>query len=274
MRVIMLGCGASAGVPMLGGSDGAGEWGKCDPTEPRNIRTRSSILIESDTGERLLVDTSPDMRAQLLACRVPRVDAIVWTHAHADHIIGLDDVRILNRIAGRPLDAFAMEETLAEIATRFSYAFRPWRPPGFFRPVFNARAVVPGQEIETCGLTVRLFLQDHGRSRTLGLRAGGFGYSTDAVDLDDAAFAALAGVDTWVVGCFGLTPHPVHAHFDRVVGWAERVGARRTVLTHMGTDMDWAWLARHMPPGMEAGVDGLVLEIPPADAGQCRPQTS
>ncbi len=258
----MLGCGASAGVPMLGGADGAGEWGKCDANEPRNVRSRSSIVIESDTGERLLVDTSPDMRAQLLACCVPRIDAILWTHAHADHITGLDDVRILNRIVGRPLDAFATSETLAEIATRFGYAFRPWKPPGFFRPVFHAHPVEPGQEIEVAGLRLKLFAQDHGRMRTLGLRVGGFGYSTDVVSLDETGFEALAGVNTWIVGCFGRTPHPTHAHFDRVLGWAERVGARRTVLTHMGTDMDWAWMVERMPPGIEPGVDGLVVEIP------------
>ena len=109
MRVTLLGCGGSAGVPMLGGPDGHGEWGRCDPAEPRNRRTRSSIVIESPTGQRLLVDTSPDMRTQLLDCAIPRIDAILWTHAHADHITGLDDVRILNRIADRPLDAYATE---------------------------------------------------------------------------------------------------------------------------------------------------------------------
>ncbi len=120
----------------------------------------------------------------------------------------------------------------------------------------------PGEDIVAAGMTVRLFRQDHGHGQTLGLRIGGFGYSTDAVRLDEAAFAALAGVDTWVVGCFGRTPHPTHAHFDQVLSWAARVGARRTVLTHMGTDMDWAWMIERMPPGMTAGYDGLVLAIP------------
>src|SRR5205823_12321139 len=114
MRVILLGTGGSAGVPMIGGPDGSGDWGACDPEEPRNRRTRASIVVESGEGTRLLVDTSPEMRAQLLACQVPQVDAILYTHAHADHITGLDDVRILNRIAGRPLDAFASRATLEE----------------------------------------------------------------------------------------------------------------------------------------------------------------
>ncbi len=262
MRVVLLGTGGSAGVPMLGGADGGGDWGRCDPAEPRNRRTRSSVVIESGQGGRLLVDTPPDMRAQLLACRIPRIDAILYTHAHADHITGLDDVRLLNRIADRPLEAYGSAATLQEISSRFPYAFAPWTPPGFFRPVLVARPVAAQQEVCVAGMTVRLFWQDHGVMPTLGLRIGGFGYSTDVVRLDDAAFAALAGVDTWVVGCFGREPHPTHAHFDRALCWAARVGARRTVLTHMGTDMDWAWLTARLPNGVEPGYDGMVLELP------------
>ncbi len=266
MRVVLLGCGASAGVPMIGGADGGGDWGQCDPAEPRNRRTRSSIIIESAAGQRLLVDTGPDLRTQLLACRIPRVDAILYTHAHADHITGLDDVRILNRIAGRPLDAFATRRTLDELQARFAYAFRPWKPPGFFRPVLEVREIEAGQTITAADMAVRLIHQDHGFGPTLGLRTGGFAYSTDVVRLDDAALAELEGVDTWVVGCFGRTPHPTHAHVDLVLAWAERVGARRTVLTHMGTDLDWDWLMARLPPGVEPGYDGMELSVLPAAA--------
>jgi phosphoribosyl 1,2-cyclic phosphate phosphodiesterase len=245
MRVILLGTGGSAGVPMIGGPDGSGNWGVCDPPEPRNSRTRASIVVESGEGTRLLVDTSPDMRTQLLACQVPR-----------------DDVRILNRIVGRPLDAFATRATLDEMTRRFGYAFRPWQPPGFFRPVLVAREVTAGETVTAAGMQVRLFEQDHGFIPSLGLRIGGFGYSTDVVDLDDAAFAALQGVDTWVVGCFlRRGPHKTHADLPQVLSWAQRVGARRTVLTHMGTDMDWRWLGAHLPQGVEAGHDGLVLDL-------------
>ncbi len=260
IRVTLLGTGASAGVPMIGGADGSGDWGACDPAEPRNRRSRTSIAISHDDGT-LLVDTGPELRQQLLACRVRQVDAVVFTHAHADHISGLDDIRILNRIAGRPLAAFATAETLADLARRFDYAFRPWQPPGFFRPVLEARPVLPGETIRAAGLEVRLFQQDHGMTTSLGLRVGGFGYSTDAVGLDEAAFAALAGVDTWVVGCFQRAPHRTHAWLARVLEWAARVGARRTVLTHMGADLDYGWLTRTLPDGMTAGYDGQVLEI-------------
>jgi phosphoribosyl 1,2-cyclic phosphate phosphodiesterase len=262
MRVTLLGTGGSAGVPMIGGADGSGDWGVCDPSEPRNRRTRASIVVESGEGTRLLVDTSPDMRTQLLDCRVPAVDAILYTHAHADHITGLDDVRILNRIVDRPLEAFATETTLDEMQRRFGYAFRPYEPPGFFRPVLVPRVVAPMDTISAVGLEVRLFEQNHGSVSTLGLRIGGFGYSTDVVALDDAAITTLKGVDTWVVGCFlRQGPHKTHADLPTVLAWASRVGARRTVLTHMGPDMDWGWLRANLPPGVEPGHDGMALDL-------------
>ena len=260
MRVTLLGTGGSAGVPMIGGADGSGDWGDCDPAEPKNRRTRSSIVIESG-NQRLLVDTSPDMRTQLLDCRVPRVDAILFTHAHADHITGLDDVRILNRIVNRPLTAFATTETLTEMSRRFGYAFRPWEPPHFYRPVLEAKPIKPGDIVDTAGMSIRVFTQNHGRVETLGLRVGPFGYSTDVVALDDAAFATLEGVDTWVVDCFLRQTHWTHANLTIVQDWVDRLKPRRTVLTHMGTEMDWGWMQANLPTGIEAGYDGMVLTI-------------
>jgi len=261
MRVTLLGTGGSAGVPMIGGPDGHGDWGACDPTEPRNVRTRASIAVDSGQGV-LLVDTAPDMRTQLLSCGIKQIDAILYTHAHADHITGLDDVRVLNRIVERPLDAFATQATLDELQRRFGYAFLPWTPPWFYRPVLTPRPTEPGATIETAGMRIHLFDQDHGLTRSLGLRIGGFGYSTDVVDLDEAAFAALADVDTWVVGCFQRTPHKTHAWLDRVLAWVARLRPRRTVITHMGPDMDWAWLRARLPHGVESGFDGQILDIP------------
>ena len=262
MRVILLGTGGSAGVPLIGGVDGSGDWGACDPAEPRNRRTRASIVVEGDTGGRLLVDTSPDMRTQLLDCRVPRIDAVLYTHPHADHITGLDDVRILNRIAERPLDAFATRTTLDELLRRFGYAFRPWQPPGFFRPVLVPREVAPGDSFEAAGMQIGLFEQDHGFSHSLGLRIGRFGYSTDVVELDEMALAALDGIDTWVVGCFLREgPHKTHADLRQVLEWRDRLRPRRTVLTHMGTDMDWAWMTANLPAAVEPGHDGMTLHL-------------
>ncbi len=260
-RVTVLGCGGSAGVPQLGGADGRGDWGACDPAEPRNRRTRSSIVIE-DAGQRLLVDASPDMRQQLLDCGVPSVEAILFTHAHADHVFGIDDVRVLNRIVKRPIDAFATERTLGELDRRFDYAFKPWQPPHFFRPTLAPRAVQFGETVEMAGMRARLFEQDHGFMPTLGVRVGGFGYSTDVVTLDEPALRTLEGVDTWMVDCFQRKAHTTHANLEQVKAWAERIRPRRVVLTHMGYDIDWAWLRQRLPDGFEPGYDGLVLEVP------------
>jgi phosphoribosyl 1,2-cyclic phosphate phosphodiesterase len=262
MRVTLLGTGGSPGVPMIGGADGRGEWGACDPAEPRNRRTRTSIVVESDDGARLLVDTGPDLRAQLLAAAIPRVEAIVYTHAHADHITGLDDVRILNRAIGRPLEVFGFQATLDELRERFGYAFTPVSKPGFFRPALLPVIVFPGQTATICGMTLQVFAQDHGWTTSLGFRTGGFAYSTDVIRLDDAAFQVLEGVDTWLVGCvLRHGPHMTHAYLDLVYEWVARVRPRRTVLTHMSADMDWAWLKANLPPGIEPGFDGMVLAV-------------
>ncbi|MFC0387914.1 MBL fold metallo-hydrolase [Muricoccus vinaceus] len=259
MKVILLGCGGSGGVPLLGGTDGRGAWGACDPAEARNRRMRSSIVVQGADGQTILVDAGPDLRAQLLASGIDRVDAILLTHAHADHVMGLDELRIMNRLMGRALPVYATERTLADVTARFEYAFRP-PTPGFFRPALEARTVQPGQTLDVAGMAVRLFSQDHKVMETLGLRIGRFGYSTDVVEMPEPGFAALAGVQDWVVGCFQRAPHPVHAHVDRAIGWARRVGARRTVLTHMGPDLDWAWMRATLPSGLEPGYDGMVLE--------------
>lgn len=260
MKITILGCGASAGVPMIGGADGSGDWGQCDPTEPKNRRTRSSIVVESDTGQRLLVDASPDLREQIIGNRILGIDAILITHAHADHIAGIDDIRLLNRIANRPLDTFGMQVTLNEVSRRFAYAFNPWTPPHFHRPVLIAKPVEPGDTLDAAGMSVRIFRQNHGNIDSLGLRIGDFAYSTDVVALDDDAMAVLTGVDTWVVDCFlrGET-HWTHANLEIVLGWVERLQPRRTILTHMGTGMDWDWMAKNLPAGVEAAYDGMVV---------------
>ena len=247
-------------MPSLGGADGRGDWGACDPAEPRNVRTRSSIVLESGEG-RVLVDTGPDMRAQLLAQGIASIDAFIFTHAHADHVTGLDDTRLLNRVAGRPLPAYATAVTLAELQRRFDYAFKPWTPPLFYRPVLEVHPVEPGDTIRAAGMEIRTFDQDHHVMRTLGLRAGRFGYSTDVVRLDDRAFETLAGIDTWVVGCFQRLPHLTHADVALVLEWHERLGRPRTILTHMGSDLDWGWMKQNLPDGVEPAFDGMRLDF-------------
>ncbi|MDP9097053.1 MAG: MBL fold metallo-hydrolase [Pseudomonadota bacterium] len=263
--VTVLGCGGSAGVPHIGGPDGRGDWGACDPAEPRNRRTRSSIVIKGPDQQRLLIDASPDLRTQLLACAVPQIDAILFTHAHADHVLGIDEIRILNRIVNRPLQAFAEPRTIAELHRRFDYAFKEWHGPFFFRPALVTVPIAFGDAIETCGLTLQTFEQDHGTIPTIGLRLGNFGYSTDVVTLSDAALDCLAGVDTWMVDCFQRRAHSTHANVEQVIAWRDLIKPRRMILTHMGNDIDWAWLHARLPAGIEPGYDGLQFDIDPAE---------
>jgi phosphoribosyl 1,2-cyclic phosphate phosphodiesterase len=261
LRVTILGCGGSGGVPLLGGAGEGGEWGACDPGEPRNRRTRTSALIQGPGGGRLLVDAGPDLRHQLLAAGVARLDAVLFTHAHADHILGIDDLRQVNRLIGRALDAWGTRTTLQKLDDRFDYAFIG-PTEFFFRPALEPRRIAYGERIETAGMTVEVFRQDHGVMETLGLRVGRFAYSTDVVALPEESLAALEGLDTWVVGCFQRGPHYVHANLERVLDWVARLRPRRTVLTHMGPGMDYRSLLRELPPGIEPGFDGMVLEVP------------
>jgi phosphoribosyl 1,2-cyclic phosphate phosphodiesterase len=264
LRVTILGCGGSGGVPLLGGPGEGGEWGDCDPNEPRNRRTRTSALVEGPDGGRLLIDAGPDLRAQLLAVGVARLDAILFTHAHADHILGIDDLRQINRITAKVLDAYGTRTTLSKLDDRFDYAFMGATPPFFFRPALEPRRVEYGERFEAAGLQVQVFRQDHSVMDTLGVRIGNFAYSTDVVLLPEESLSLLEGLDTWVVGCFQLRPHKVHANLDQVLEWVARLKPRRTVLTHMSTAMDYQSLVRNLPPGIEPGFDGMVLEVPRA----------
>jgi phosphoribosyl 1,2-cyclic phosphate phosphodiesterase len=256
LRVTLLGTGPSQGVPGL--HDG---WGACDPGNPRNQRLRTSALIEAPSGVKLLVDAGPDVRAQLLAAGTAEIHGLFVTHAHADHITGLDDMRSVNRATGRALPLFADAETLAILRRRFDYCFLP-PTRGFYRPAFEVHEVAPGDEIALPGLRARVFEQDHRVVRTLGLRVGGFAYSTDVVAFPAPSEALLEGLDTWVVGCFQRAPHPVHADLATVLGWKARFQPRRMVLTHMGNALDEARLRAELPPGVEPGFDGQVLEVP------------
>ncbi len=257
--VTFLGTGGSSGLPQIGGADGGGDWGECDPAEPRNRRSRPSIVIEAN-GKRLLIDTGPDLRQQLTSCRIPRIDAILYTHSHADHIAGLDEVRILNRLIDSPMPAYAMAETWTELRGRFDYAFRPWTGPEFFRPVFQPHVVQPGETQAIIGLPVRLIAQDHGYITSLGLQIRNFAYCTDVVRLDETALNALENLDIFVVDCFTRRdPHPTHANLAQILQWVERLKPKRTLLTHMGPSMDYASLQASLPQGVEAAYDGLVL---------------
>jgi phosphoribosyl 1,2-cyclic phosphate phosphodiesterase len=255
MRVTVLGCGPSTGVPVIGGS-----WGRCDPNDPRNRRRRVSVLVEVGAVT-ILIDTSPDLREQLLDAGVSWIDAVVMTHAHADHLHGIDDLRSVNRLMGSAIPLYADARTLAEIESRFGYVFKPVEPPGhFYKPTVVPHEIAGPFKIG--GVSILPFAQDHGFSTTLGLRIGGFAYSTDVTELDDKAFAALEGIELWVVDCLRREPHPTHSHLAKTLSWIARVRPRRAVLTHMDQSLDYRELCLELPNGIEPGSDGLVIELP------------
>jgi phosphoribosyl 1,2-cyclic phosphate phosphodiesterase len=254
MKVTVLGCGPSWGVPAIGP-----DWGNCDPSEPRNRRRRCSLLVES-RGSRVLIDMSPDLRQQLLDAGTNRVDAVLLTHAHADHLHGIDDLRMAKELDGQPIPLHAEADTLAEVDRRFGYALQPVVPG---RPVYRPALtphVIAGP-FTAAGMAVAPFTQHHGYSTTTGFRIGRLAYSTDVVELDDHAFAVLSGIELWIVDCFRRQPHPTHSHLAKTLAWIERVRPHRAVLTHMDQSLDYRELAAELPPGVEPGYDGLTIEL-------------
>lgn len=253
MKVTILGCGSSGGVPLIGN-----DWGACDPLEPRNRRRRVSILVEQG-GAILLVDTSPDMREQLLGANVKRISAVLYTHAHADHAHGIDDLRSLNWIMKKSVPIYADAATMQELEVKFSYVFHGARVPGnFYKPSIEPHLINGPFEVE--GITVQPIKQDHGYGQSLGFRFGNFAYSTDVHSLDEDAFAALEGITCWVVDCVREAEHPTHAHLEKTLSWIARIKPERAYLTHMSQTLDYATLQAKLPAGVEPAYDGLILE--------------
>ena len=256
MRVTVLGCGGSSGVPLIGN-----RWYACDPNNPRNRRRRASVMIERD-GKILLIDTSPDLREQLLDADVSHIDAVLYTHGHADHTHGLDELREICRLMGRAMPVWGDAQTLEQLERRFDYAFRPleeWAKGFYYRPVLESH-IIDGPFVAS-EVPVVPFVQNHGWTTSLGFRIDNLAYSTDVLALDEAAFAALEGVEVWLVDCVREEPHPVHAHLELVLSWIARLRPRQTVLIHMGPTLDYEALRQHLPPGVEPAYDGMVIDV-------------
>ncbi|MBA4049213.1 MAG: MBL fold metallo-hydrolase [Sphingomonas sp.] len=259
MKLRVLGSGTSSGVPRIGGADGAGDWGDCDPTEPRNRRTRASVLVET-ASTRLLVDTSPDLREQLLAAGVKDIDAVIWTHDHADHCHGMDDLRRLYRTRGRPVRGFARAETMASLTSRFSYVFNSHA--GY--PAIATIELLPDR-LAIGDVVVEVVDQPHGEITTAGLRFTNMdkkiGYSTDFHTLTPAMAALYWGMDLWVVDALRRQPHPSHPTLSQTLDWASQLAVKQAVLIHMDQTMDYATLVRELPPGVQPGYDGMELVL-------------
>jgi phosphoribosyl 1,2-cyclic phosphate phosphodiesterase len=254
MKVRILGCGTSSGVPRVGN-----DWGDCDPNEPRNRRLRVSVLVEHG-DDRILVDTGPDLREQLLGADVTNVDAVIWTHDHADHCHGIDDLRQIYHHRGAPVPGFARPETIETLLGRFGYAFRG---NDGYPPVATVEPL--GEELRIGGIHVRTVDQPHGHIRSVGLRfdgpGGAVGYSTDVNILTDEMVALFKGVDVWIVDALRRRPHPSHASLSEALDWIAAVQPRRAILTHMDQSMDYQRLLSELPPGVEPGYDGQEIAL-------------
>jgi phosphoribosyl 1,2-cyclic phosphate phosphodiesterase len=256
MKITVLGCGSSGGLPLIGN-----DWGKCDPQNPKNRRTRASILIE-DKDTTLLIDTSPDMREQLLRENVQKIDAVLYTHAHADHCHGIDDLRSMNWRMQKPIDIYADVHTLDKLTHRFDYIFKQ-RGEGdtYYKPSLNPHILHPYETIHFGKLGVLPFEQDHTYQTTLGFRVGNFAYTTDAKALNEQAFQALTDIDVWIVDCVSRKPHPTHSHLEQTLAWIDRVKPKIAYLTHMGQGLDYQTLCNELPESIRPAYDGLRIEL-------------
>lgn len=267
LEFTILGCGSSGGVPRADG-----DWGACDPENPKNRRRRCSLLVrrrgrapEDETT--LIVDTSPDLVSQTSDAGARRLDAVLLTHDHADQTHGLDDIRAFFIRQRATIPCHMDAATAATMQRRFGYAFQGEN--GY--PAIGHILPLPahGQPWQVSGpsgpIPVVTFDQDHGGVRSVGYRFGNVAYSSDVVDLDEAAFAALAGLDVWIVDALRWRPHPTHAHVERTLEWIERLKPQRAILTNMHIDLDYDDLARKLPPGVEPAYDGLRFELELSD---------
>ena len=252
MKVRILGSGTSSGVPRIGG-----DWGACDPNEPRNRRTRASLLVEHE-GVRVLIDTSPDLREQLLAADVGALDAVIWTHDHADHCHGIDDLRQVYHAIGGPVRGLARPDTLAALERRFAYAFsgRDGYPP-----------VVKGEELPDRltigGIAIAVADQPHGNIHSAGFRfaVDGFsvGYATDFNILTDDMRRIYQDLDVWILDALRYRPHPTHPDVPTALEWIAQLRPARAILIHMDNSMDYRTVLDTLPPGVEPGYDGLEI---------------
>jgi len=265
LEITILGCGSSGGVPRADGN-----WGVCDPADPRNRRSRCSLMVRRRSVEgperwtTAVVDASPEFRQQTAEAGAKRLDALLMTHDHADQAHGIDDIRALAQRQRARIPVHADAATEETLLRRFGYIFRGEKSYPAIADIF---AIPPhGQAWRVDGpsrpIPVVTFDQDHGEVRSVGYRFGPIAYSSDVLTLDDAAFEAMAGVELWIVDALRYTPHPTHAHVERTLQWIERLKPRQAILTNMHIDLDYQELSSRLPEGVVAAFDGMRLVVP------------
>lgn len=261
-RFTILGCGSSGGVPRLG-PDGAGEWGLCDPNNPKNRRRRCSLLVEKILGDqvtRVLIDTSPDMRAQLLDANVGKLDGVIYTHSHADHVHGIDDLRQVVFNIRRRLPVWADLATKATLLQRFDYVFVQ-APDSPYPAILDLHDIDGPFHVDGPAGAIEFipFLVNHGSIDALGFRVGDTAYLPDVSHIPAAAWAQLQGLDLWIIDALRRAPHPSHTHLAQTLDWISELAPRRAVITNMHLDMDYDTLCVELPQGVIPAYDGLAL---------------
>jgi phosphoribosyl 1,2-cyclic phosphate phosphodiesterase len=260
LKATILGCGTSGGVPRIGN-----HWGACDPENPKNRRMRCSLLVERVAEEgktTVLVDTSPDLRQQLLDAQAGWIDGVLYTHDHADHTHGIDDLRQVSFNGHRRVDVYYDETTGKLLRCRFAYCFDA--PSGSGYPaILKGHEIRAGEKVLIPGaggaIDALPFRQIHGEGETLGFRFGDIAYSPDVNDLPAESLSTLEGLDVWIIDALRCTPHPSHFSLEQALDWIARLKPKRAVLTHMHVDLDYAALVRELPEGVEPAYDGMVL---------------
>lgn len=260
----IMGCGSSGGVPRIGGN-----WGACDPNNPRNRRRRCSLLIEgfsagADKPTRIVIDTGCDLREQLLDANVDRVDAVLYTHEHADHTHGIDDLRVLALNNRKRVDVYFSHEAANRIVPSFAYCFTA--PPGSgYPPILNQHLIAADEPVTIDGpggeITVLPFEQTHGDITSLGFRVGGFAYSCDLSGIPQRSEAAVSGLDVWVLDALRPAPHPSHLSLSESLEHVARFAPRQAVLTNLHIDLDYETLERETPPNVAAAYDGMRIDV-------------
>lgn len=251
MKCTILGCGSSRGTPEIGC-----HCFTCSSTDPKNNRTRPSIMIESE-ATRIIVDTSPDLRVQALRHNIESLDAVIYTHFHADHVGGIDDLKPLCK--GAPIQAYTNQTTQQQLAASYSYIFKQVSP---IYPALMEVNVINDRSNFTIGdISVQSFTQDHNFSTSLGLRFGPLAYSTDACHLNDEAFELLRGVKVWLVDCLRYSWAPTHSHLERTLDWIAKVKPELAILTHMSHDIEYNEIKKLLPSNVVPAYDGMIIEF-------------
>jgi phosphoribosyl 1,2-cyclic phosphate phosphodiesterase len=260
LKLTILGCGTSGGVPRVGNI-----WGACDPANPKNRRRRCSVLVQKEGGEgttNVLVDTPPDLREQLLDVGVGWLDGVLYTHDHADHTHGIDDLRMVSYNGRRRVAAYYDELTGQQLRQRFAYCFK-MSANGEYPPILDGHQIAPGLSVKIPGpgggIEALPFRQRHGSGETLGFRFGGIAYSPDISDLPEESLKYLENLDVWIIDALRYVRHPSHFSVEEALTWIRRIKPKRAVLTHMHVDLDYEALAKELPEGVEPGYDGMVL---------------